>query len=85
MPEELQTLENQTAESPATPRRDYRQEVTNQIIEMLERARRRGKRRGNQVRCNSRLIQHPTERIEVGTPFISWPWLRAKAMTTPDG
>src|SRR5215475_8687660 len=36
MPEELQTLESQTVESPATPRRDYRQEVTNQIIEMLE-------------------------------------------------
>src|SRR5262245_5705907 len=36
MPEEFQTLENQTAESPARPRRDYRQEVTNQIIEMLE-------------------------------------------------
>src|SRR5215468_1367358 len=36
MPETQQATENVGAESSASPKRDFRQEVTNQIIEMLE-------------------------------------------------
>ena len=36
MPDEIQATETQTEQSAIQPRRDFRQEVTNQIIEMLE-------------------------------------------------
>src|SRR5437868_3352728 len=36
MPDELQTAATQTEQPSAAPKRDFRQEVTNQIIEMME-------------------------------------------------
>jgi len=84
MPEETQVVETQEQPSLA-PKRDFRQEVTNQIIEMLEKGTARGRNRGNREPCDCRSTPQLTAHIAAAMHSISWELRPKRASTIRDG
>jgi hypothetical protein len=63
-------MANESDSTEAPVKRDFRKEVTDQIIEMLEKAPRPGRSPGSQDRFNSPSIPLPKRTTGAAMPFI---------------
>ena len=85
MPETQQVTESRASDAPSFPKRDFRQEVTNQIVEMLEKGTAPWQTPWEPGTLRLPFNPRQTGHTGAATPFISWLSANATVSMIPGG